>query len=302
MKKTTFVLLLLYSSIHAFTPIIMINKPNTIQPKLKYYYEITKPKYSPYSFGLPLVGTYISSNNIFAIAHPQVLLTGMISLLISANYIIMNIYHNHKNKINKDDEDIILKNRLLKREDILKMYSILNIVSFYLIIYFMKSYLIKILLVNNIVLSYIYTPYINRIPLLKNIAKAGIISQSLILGSIASNIYSCSLLPATLYVFSLIMWKDLNTDIINLYKDKKYKIKTLPTLIGVFHTHLLSFFFLLLGILIPYGTKSHLFILLHSPLILNSIRLIYTRKIIDKKYLSISNVIMTMSGIHMCLI
>lgn len=309
MNKKIFILLLLCGYTNAFLPLMIEKTPLSVQHpkpeqynKLNYYFAITKPKYIPCSFGLPLLGSYITSSNIGTIINPQVLLTALLSVLIGSGFLIINNYFNHKNKIKKNQDDIILNKKHLTPEEALKVYIVINILCFSLIIYFIKSYFIKIVLVNNIILSYIYTPYISRIPLLKNSIKAGIISQPLVLGGIASNIHSYSILPATLYLFSMIMWKELNTDILCVYKDKKYKIKTLPTLIGVFNTHLLSFFFLSLGILIPYGTKSHLFILLHSPLILNSIRLIYTRKIIDKKYLTLSNTIMTLSGIYMCLI
>lgn len=273
-------------------------KPLEIK-KLKFYYKLTRPNSIPFEFILPITGSYLVNNNIQIFKEPLILLIGLLSILIGSNSMIINDYFDNRigNDLNRTDR--ILNNNYLTCEDVLNISYILNIINFSLI-NFINNNLIKFLLSTSIILSYIYTPILKPIPLVKNILVSFIISQSIIVGGLATTGPIIYAFPATIYLFNLIMWQELILDITDIEYDKKNNINTIPVLYGHKIANKLALIFLLLGTIIPYGFSIS-FILIQSPLIYITYHAILSDIILNKNAINISRMIMLLSGIYMCI-
>lgn len=311
MKKHIILLfVLLCNSVHAFTPIMIsdLNRPgikkiDQFNPnKLKHYYKLTRPVSIPYEFGLPLVGGYLTTSDINVFTDPMVLFIGLLSVLIGSNSMIINDYFDYRSRVDKSDINKVLNQKFVKAEEVLHISYILSMISFYLINIFIDNNLVRFILSNAIVFSYIYTPFLKPITFVKNISASLVVTQSLTISSLIVNRQIRSIMPVAFYLFNMIMWQELQLDILDIEQDRKTNIKTIPVVYGKRNTHILSSILLISGILIPYGFNSHLFILLHIPLIFKTLIGIKTEKKLKEKDINLFRIIMLFSGVHMCLL
>lgn len=292
------------SSVNSFQLTMMLPKQNKIPhiSNLHHYYRLSRPESIPYEFGLPLMGSYLSTNSINVITNPSIILLGILSVLIGSNSMIINDYFDYRNGCDRKKDDKILNQKIIKPEEILHISNILNLLSYSLICYFVNDDLIRIILSNAIIFSYIYTPILKPITLIKNLSVSLIITQSLTMGGLITNTKPYSLLPAAIYLFNFVMWQELQLDNLDMCHDKRCGIKTFPVLFGYRKTNILSLLFLMAGTFIPFGTKSHLFILLQTPIIIKTFSAICLNEKLPKKEIKMSRLIILLSGIHMSLL
>lgn len=270
--------------------------------KLKYYYILSRPSSIIYEFALPLTGYYLVNRNINFIAEPTLLLVAILSVLIGRNSMIINDYFDYKSGADKNKKGKILNKGFLKSEDVLNFSNLLNMLNFYLIA-LIDSNIIRLLLGNAIVKLYLYTPLLKPLPFIKNFICALTISQSLIIGGLinyTSNL--ANLLPATIYLFTMILWQELVLDILDIKYDKENNINTIPVKYGYNNSNKLALSYLLIATFTPLGLSNFLFILLQFPLISLNIKSIQNNKKLNKNVLSLSKFIMLLSGIFFCLI
>jgi 4-hydroxybenzoate polyprenyltransferase len=159
--------------------------------------------------------------------------------------------------------------------------------------------MVRDIISNTIIFTYLYTPIFKSIPLIKNVIVALVITQAPLTGAliVGGNYYN--VFPAIIYLFNFIMWQEIMLDIMDINGDKKNNINTIPVLYGYKKANIIGLGFLLLGSLIPYGLSIS-FILIQLPLILINVYAITKNKILKKMAINISKIIMLISGIYMC--
>lgn len=306
MKLKILLFIVLILPIYAFKTTNMLSMKLTkninIKPahlnKLNSYIKITRPEGLPYEFSMPLFGSYLVTKSLSVIINPYVILMGIISSLIASNSMVINDYYDYKSGTDNTKTLKVLNNNELTTEEVLYYSMYLAIASYYLTS-FINNYVVRNIISNTILLSYLYTPIFKNIPLMKNAVVALIISQAPITGALIVNGNIQNIIPVTLYLFNLIMWQEIILDILDTEGDKKNNIKTLPVLYGHEKSNKMALIFLLLGTLLPYGF-SFKFTLLQLPLIVINIYAIKNNKILKKTALKISKIVMLISGFYMC--
>lgn len=266
--------------------------------KLNSYIKITRPEGLPYEFSMPLFGSYLATKSLSVLINPYVILIGIISSLIASNSMVINDYYDYKSGTDNTKTLKVLNNNELTIEEVLYYSMYLAIVSYYLTS-FINNYVVRNIISNTILLTYLYTPIFKKIPLIKNAVVALIISQAPLAGALIVNGNMQNIIPVTLYLFNLIMWQEIILDILDTEGDKKNNIKTMPVLYGHGTSNNMALIFLLLGTLLPYGFSIK-FTLLQLPLILINIYAIKNNKILKKTALKISKIVMLISGFYMC--
>ena len=196
-------------------------------------------------------------------------------------------------------QDKILNNKVLTTEEVLNYSMYLSIVSYYLVS-FVNNNIVRTIVSNTILLTYLYTPIFKKIPLIKNMIVALIITQAPLTGALIVEGNIQNIIPACLYLFNLIMWQEIILDIQDIDGDKQNNIKTLPVLYGHNISNQIALGFLILGTLLPYGF-SIIFFILQLPLIFINTYAISHDKVLKKPILKISKIVMLISGIYMCL-
>lgn len=305
MKLKIAILFLLIMSTYSFRPtnnILLMKMSKNTKPihikKINSYIKITRPEGLPYEFALPLFGSYLATKSIETLLNPPAILMGIISAIIASNSMVINDYYDYKLGTDKDKSLKVLNKKDLTTEEVLYFSTYLGLLSYYLSS-LINNNLIRHIISNTIIVTYLYTPVLKNIPLLKNIIVSLIIAQSPLTGALIVNGDIKSVIPAMTYLFNFMMWQELMLDIIDLNGDKKNNIKTIPVLYGYKKANIIGLGFLILGSIIPYGLSIK-FILLQLPLILINIYAIKANKILKKLSLKICKIIMLISGIYMC--
>ena len=104
------------------------------------------------------------------------------------------------------------------------------------------------------------------------------------------------------------MWQELILDTHDMINDKESGIKTIPVIFGYKKTNILSLIFLIIGTLLPYLIKEIeliniiILIILQSPLLYMTYDVIKNNKILNKKAISISRIVILFSGIYFCIL
>lgn len=261
------------------------------------YFKLIRPEGLPYEIGLPLTGSYIIKKNINILTNYNVILIALLSGLIASYNMVINDYFDYKNGTDKFKKNKILNEKKLNTEEVLIFSKKLLILSF-ILINLINNFLIRQILSLSIIISYIYTPILKNIILIKNISVSFIVCLSFILGGLVIDINKIDKLiqPCT-YLFFYIMWQELILDILDVKGDKKNNIITIPVKFGIKNSNILGLIYLILGTILSYG-KNIEFIILQIPLISMSIYTINKNKIINKKGIKLSKLLILLSGLY----
>lgn len=274
----------------------LINKNINIKKNMNYI-KLTRPEGLLYEIMLPLSGGYIIKKNISIFTNYEIILVALLSGLIASYNMVINDYFDYKNGTDKLKKNKILNQKKLNPEEVLIFSKILLLISFVLI-NLINNNLIRQLLSLSIIVSYIYTPLLKKIILIKNISVALIICLSFILGGLITDINKINeLISPCIYLFFYIMWQELLLDILDKTGDEKNKIITIPVKFGIKYSNILGLIYLILGILLSYGINIQ-FIMIQIPSILMSIYTIKKDRIINKKGIKLSKLSILLSGLY----
>jgi len=266
--------------------------------KFSSYLKITRPEGLPYEFAMPLFGSYLATKSLSVIINPYALLMGIISAIVASNSMVINDYYDYKLGTDTEKKNKVLNNKELTTEEVLYFSTYLAITSYYLCSLIANN-MVRDIISNTIIFTYLYTPVFKSIPLIKNVIVALIITQAPLTGALIVGGNYHNVFPAIIYLFNFIMWQEIMLDIIDIDGDKKNNINTIPVLYGYKKANIIGLGFLLLGTLIPYGLSIS-FILIQLPIILINVYAITKNKILKKMAINISKIIMLISGIYMC--
>ena len=261
------------------------------------YIKLTRPEGLLYEIILPLTGGYMIKKNISIFTNYEIILVGLLSGLIASYNMVINDYFDYKNGTDKLKKNKILNQKKLNPEEVLIFSKILLLIS-YVLINLINNNLIRQLLSLSIIVSYIYTPVLKKIILIKNLSVALIICLSFILGGLITDINKINeLISPCIYLFFYIMWQELILDILDKNGDEKNKIITIPVKFGIKYSNILALIYLILGILLSYGINIQ-FIMIQIPSILMSIYTIKKNRIINKKGIKLSKLSILLSGLY----
>jgi geranylgeranylglycerol-phosphate geranylgeranyltransferase len=201
----------------------------TINQKSVGFYKLIRPNNIIPATLLSAAGTYIV--NPSAIFTKKFTVATFITLLIMSNSMIINdIFDIELDKINNPSRPLIT-GQITKKEASLASISMFSL-SEILNLAFMPHHMRWSVHLANFV-TILYTPFLKRIPIIKNIACANLISFSTVFAAMT---VSDRINPLLYVLANIIYWGSLHIeillDIADAVGDKKNNIITIPLLVG----------------------------------------------------------------------
>lgn len=195
--------------------------------KTKAIFEITRPVNVILTFVVYLVSV--------AICSPQFYLTSIVffagitaSLVAAAGNIINDYFDIEIDRINRPNRPIP-SGRINKNESLF-LFCLLN--SLALLIAFYISYIISVFIAATIIILFVYSAFLKKIPLIGNLVVAFCTALVFIYGGVvAGNIHE-AIIPA-IFAFLINLIREILKDIEDIEGDRKLKLSTLPIKYGI---------------------------------------------------------------------
>lgn len=282
-----------FNSIQPFVPKIVIFN------KIKSYGRLIRAKNIFPTSILSLSGYLMGYNGVFQVK--QLLFPMCISILIMCNSMIINYLFDYKlDNINNPTRPIVTQ-EITKKEAIIFSCILTTIIFF--INQFLSSYQ-KLISTIALCSTFIYTPILKKIPVIKNLFCSSLVSFSVYFTAHSSNNNLFSLIRI-IFVGSLI--NEILLDILDLEGDSIMGIKTIPGIIGKFYSIMLCQILLFLAIFwniisclhIPtFNTLTYVLLYIPSFLFFRNITRNNFSKQLIKKTVSNSSITLFLSCIY----
>lgn len=195
--------------------------------KISAYIKITRPINIVITFCVVVVAILISQKNPTGIS--LIILSSLAAALTAAaGNIINDIFDIETDKTAHPDR-VLTTGRLTKTEAMIE-YFLLNIIAGIIAIYLSPK--LFIIVVFSILLLYLYSAYLKKIPLIGNITVALLTGLAFIYGGFAVANPAAAIVPAV-FAFFINLIREIVKDIQDIEGDKKQKIITYPIKFGI---------------------------------------------------------------------
>jgi len=212
------------------------NKFFIVKKKANGFFRMIRPVNILPTLVLCSTGGYIMNPGVNLFKSQNFIVSNVIVLLIMFNSMILNdVFDIHTDKINNPDRPLITGDITIK--DSLFLSLCMFIISEVLNTKFIPSVLQYIPRLANIMIL-AYTPILKRIPFIKNLSCALLVSSTLLFNGFASinvsflNKNLAILALASQLVFTGSFYNEILLDIADLSGDKENGIYTIPVLLG----------------------------------------------------------------------
>lgn len=213
-----------------------VNKMLVLKKKTTGFFRMIRPVNILPTLVLCSTGGYIMNPGVNLFKSQNFIVSNLIVLLIMFNSMIINdMFDIHTDKINNPDRPLITGEISMKESSLLSLSMF--IISEVLNIKFIPTVLQYIPRLANIMIL-TYTPILKRIPFIKNLSCALLVSSTLLFNGLASinisflNKNFAILALATQFVFTGSFYNEMLLDIADLSGDKENRIYTVPVLFG----------------------------------------------------------------------
>lgn len=216
-------------------------------------FKMSRPNNIIGEIGLVLMGGLISIKKFSILYSFTLWNTAFLSMIIGSLSMIINDYFDYHNGNDKSRKNALTMKKV-STEQVLFLCNILYILAFFNISTLIDNSILKQLISYSLIISYIYTPILKNILLIKNVSVAFIVSLTIILGGISVNgidSLSRTIIPST-YIFFSILWRELMLDITDIKDDLKSNVKTIPVVIGKNKSMFLGLNILVLSAMCPF--------------------------------------------------
>ncbi|HQF41687.1 MAG TPA: geranylgeranylglycerol-phosphate geranylgeranyltransferase [Ignavibacteriaceae bacterium] len=195
--------------------------------KISAYIKITRPLNVIITFFVVVVAILISQKNPTGIS--LIILSSLAAALTAAaGNIINDIFDIETDKTAHPDR-VLTTGRLTKTEAMIE-YFLLNIIAGIIAIYLSPK--LFIIVVFSILLLYLYSAYLKKIPLVGNISVAVLTGLAFIYGGFTVENPMSAIIPAT-FAFFINLVREIVKDIQDIEGDKKQNILTFPIRAGI---------------------------------------------------------------------
>ena len=287
------------SNKNSYIDIKFVDNNSLIKNKLIGYLKLIRYKNIFPTIYLFLTGSFIVNPNINnLLLQSKTLFYPLISTLciLMSNMVINDLFDMNLDKINNPLRPLITGDVSIKEANIL-LITLLSITE-YLNIYYLPKKIQQIIHLS-LLYTFMYTPILKKIPLIKNISCALVVSLSIYVGALSAGIYKNLnyLYQIITLVFLGSLYNEILLDIRDYEGDIKHNIRTLATIFGKRIALTFSKFILdinvnlniLLFLMYGYPYYSFLFFLLCMPL-LNDLFKLYYNNNYNKKEIIIETV------------
>ena len=236
-----------YKSFVKYTPNYLVNELQNIPKKYNNKYIIAKiQNYNKLlrtnnclpTFLLNLMGSWLANPSIQLFLNRKFWLFSLITQLTMMNSMVINdIFDLQIDKINNADRPLVRNTISVKEAKLL--YSVIGCFIYFFTYKYLDNPFIKSWVYLTNFILFIYTPVLKKIPFIKNITCASIVSSTVVFSSssiTATALYSLKNISLIYYtsffLFLSSLYIELLLDIRDVIGDKKYGIITVPNLFG----------------------------------------------------------------------
>lgn len=261
--------------------------------KIFSYIKITRPINVLITFIVVVVAILISAQHQIELS--KIILVSLSAALIAAaGNIVNDIYDIETDKVSHPNR--VLAQGLLSKKEAVFLYNFFNVIAIILASR-ISDYLIVIVLFT-IILLYVYSAYLKKLPLVGNIVIAFITGLAFIYGGFAADNPNGAIVPAV-FAFLINLIREIVKDIQDIEGDSKLSFKTFPILYGIKKSKKIILFFtiLLTGFTFyPFITQLYkieyflIVMIFVNPLLLLSLKILFDMKK-ENRYKIVSNIL-----------
>ncbi|HMN23202.1 MAG TPA: geranylgeranylglycerol-phosphate geranylgeranyltransferase [Ignavibacteriaceae bacterium] len=261
--------------------------------KIFSYIKITRPINVLITFIVVVVAILISAQHQIELT--KIILVSLSAALIAAaGNIVNDIYDIETDKVSHPNR--VLAQGLLSKKEAVFLYNFFNVIAIILASR-ISDYLIVIVLFT-IILLYVYSAYLKKLPLVGNIVIAFITGLAFIYGGFAADNPNGAIVPAV-FAFLINLIREIVKDIQDIEGDSKLSFKTFPILYGIKKSKIIILFFtiLLTGFtFFPFITQLYkieyflIVMIFVNPLLVLSLKILFDMKK-ENRYKIVSNIL-----------
>ena len=261
--------------------------------KIFSYIKITRPINALITFIVVVVAILISAQHQIELT--KIILVSLSAALIAAaGNIVNDIYDIETDKVSHPNR--VLAQGLLSKKEAVFLYNFFNVIAIILASR-ISDYLIVIVLFT-IILLYVYSAYLKKLPLVGNIVIAFITGLAFIYGGFAADNPNGAIVPAV-FAFLINLIREIVKDIQDIEGDSKLSFKTFPILYGIKKSKIIILFFtiLLTGFtFFPFITQLYkieyflIVMIFVNPLLVLSLKILFDMKK-ENRYKIVSNIL-----------
>ena len=237
-------------------PLRHLSAPYPFTLVLRELFGMTRPLTIPGEVGLALAGSLLATQSLSCLSSPLVWFVAFFSALTGAGSMLINDYFDFRAGVDQQKPKKPLTRGTVHPEQALLAASMFYVITLFLTAVLLHNQALRTLVACSLLATWLYTPLLKAIPLVKNVVVAFVISQAIVAGGLAAG---CSaLLPQTVlpaaYVFCAIMWQEITMDINDAEGDAAAGVLTLPVVLGVDVAMVIAVGFLLVGAIFSVAT------------------------------------------------
>mmetsp|Transcript_31940 Transcript_31940/g.49897 ORF Transcript_31940/g.49897 Transcript_31940/m.49897 type:complete len:355 (-) Transcript_31940:1577-2641(-) len=200
----------------------------------RHLFHMTRPKAIPGEIALSLVGSWLAVHSVSGLLTPMVWLVAMASVVTGMASMVVNDYFDYKAGVDSlKPKPLVLGT--VEPEQALMTAVLLYMFGLVLSALCLDPFPLRALVSSSLLITFLYTPLLKRIPLVKNLSVACVIALAITAGGMAAGALGGGLVRTivpTTYVFLTILWQEIVMDIDDAQGDSAAGLKTLPVVVG----------------------------------------------------------------------
>ena len=260
-----------------------------LSKKIIAFINITRPINVVITFIVVVVSILISQKN--DIEFYKIIFSSIVAALVAAaGNIINDIYDVETDKVSHPERVLVLES--LSKKEAIYFYNFLNILA--IIIASRLSDILPLIVFISIIILYIYSYYLKKVPLLGNVTVASLTGLTFIYGGFVTGNPIAAIAPAV-FAFLINLVREIVKDIQDIEGDSIIGYKTFPIKYGIQKSKFLILVItvsLILYTVYPFITKLYkieyflIVMLIVNPVLILSLKILFDKKINKLSFIS----------------
>jgi len=198
--------------------------------------EMMRPESVPAEFLVTLGGSLAAARGLSALACPAAWGIAVLTTTVGLASMICNDYWDYRAGVDTSEfkRHKVLVRGLVHPEQALLAGSALYVAALCSALLLLESFPLRLLVAAGTFVTFVYTPFLKGVPVLKNLAVGAVVSHAVVAGGMAvGDLHSLqyTALPA-LYVFFAVLWREVFMDVIDSRGDALARVRTIPVIFG----------------------------------------------------------------------
>ena len=261
--------------------------------KIFSYIKITRPINVLITFIVVVAAILISAQHQIELSK-IILVSLSAALTAAAGNIVNDIYDIETDKVSHPNR--VLAQGLLSKKEAVFLNNFFNVIA--IILASRISDFLIVIVLFTIILLYVYSAYLKKLPLVGNIVIAFLTGLAFIYGGFAADNPNGAIVPAV-FAFLINLIREIVKDIQDIEGDSNLSFKTFPILYGIEKSKIMILLFtiLLIGFTFyPFITQLYkieyflIVLIFINPLLVLSLKILFDKKK-ENRYVIVSNIL-----------